>query len=187
MHDDRSHDDLDQIIDDTARAFTSAEPPPQLRARVRERITRAGESPPSVWRRPMFALGALGAIAVIVVPLAIRERQEPRSGVEQPTAFARSSPLPLASAPAPVLPHTVESDVGQVTARPRPRGDRFVPNAPRVQITAPDEPSELPFPPVAIPELMIEPLQQNALTVEDIPEAIPLQPEGIAIAPLVIE
>ena len=53
------HDDLDALIDDTARAMTTATPPVTLRAAVRRRIER----PAPVrwhWRAPLTLSGGGG-------------------------------------------------------------------------------------------------------------------------------
>jgi hypothetical protein len=105
-------DDLpnDSTLEPALETIVAVDPSPEFLARVRTRI--AGEEMGHRWRlfprawsfEPLFAVGILGVVLLIVVPSWLRP--EPPAVVEQPTGSA--SPVPQQPEPLRVEPDTTK-------------------------------------------------------------------------------
>jgi hypothetical protein len=162
MLDRDQHDDIDALIDDTARAMTAGTPPPSLRAAIRQRIDRPSRV---FWRTPMWQTGMAAASIVIVAFIGGR-----------------------AWLPVTVEPELGRTTVEEVIATGAPPVEAPVarPPAPTRAIArsvAREAPLEAPMP-IEIEPLVLQSVDPMVLAVKTITAPMPLNVMPIVVEPL---
>jgi hypothetical protein len=162
---DRS-DDVDALIDDTARSLSDVSPRASLREGVRVRIGGTRER----WRVPVWQPALAGALAgVLVVMLWPRQRPDSPAGGLAPRSAAAEAGPGLAEAPAsaelhvPAMAESLGRAVGEVAETPMPSP------VPGATIVAP---------------LEIQPIASNLIVVEALSLPMPMALRPVEIAPL---
>jgi len=156
---DRHHDEIDALIDDTARAMTAGTPPASLRAAIRRRIERPART---LWS---WQAGLVAASVVLVAFIGGRawltvtgEPEPGRTTVEEVVATA-----------APV----VEAPVARPPEPTRATARRMAREAPLVAPAL-----------IEIEPVVLESVEPMVLAVETIPAPMPLDIRPIVVEPL---
>jgi hypothetical protein len=181
-------DPADAAIDRAVREIMSAEPRPGFRQRVFARLSREPQRS-ALWSWPRLAIGAVGALAIILVIVMSRpverNREAPRVAQTSPAVDARppvaAPESPVRSKPATVPPAPRLRD--RLRSRSEPRMVRAASLVPE-SIESGRSTDGVIEPPIAIEQLAWPPLYTSPLSA---PQVIvkPLMPlERIAISPL---
>jgi hypothetical protein len=173
MHDNRSHDHLDDVIDAAARSMTRGVPSESLRTAVRARIE--GPATPSLRLPPVrvWQMG-LAAASVAVIAFVVGGNLSERSPAPEDVLPARA--LAIVAAPpslSPPVPLALKR--AAVTAAPAATAA-----APAVAVL---EPPEL----IVIDSLDVEPIGAQLVAVDSIPESMPILIEPLRVEPLSME
>lgn len=186
MSGDRSHDHLNDVIDQVARSLTAGEPSASLHRTVRSRIDGVGTRSHAIrWQAAIavtavLVLASLGLARIFLdgrsrTEVAVDRQQQAPSGAPSVAVNSRAADEPSRDTPALVGPVSVERRLADAAAS---RG---------FQLAPPDEPAPLPFPPLSVEQVAIEPLAELPVTLEDVAGPIPLQVQRLDIAALVME
>ena len=168
-------DDLDRLIDDTARGMTARPAPSDLAARVRARL----EAPRRRWTWAIAAPLAAAAAALVVFMV----NRPPRTATPAAAPIARSGPgAPSLARPSPsaVPPAPIVARVREAPGRRSTRLRTIVARAPLspspIDALAPPA---LAIAPVALTPNLVAPLEDEApLDIRELPMT------SIAVAPL---
>ena len=173
-------DELDGLIDSTARELTLGSPSAALRESVRARLSARR----AWWQVPIWqpALGA-AALAVLAVALMVPDRQVPAV----PAAPETRASAPGVDEPPPMvargLPASADGsgEAGR-SASPRPQPSGSEPQAAASnQVTVPEDP----LPPIE--PLEIEPVPIERAVIEEIAAPMPLSIDRLQIERLSLE
>ena len=177
-------DELDALIDDTAKAMTERSVPASLHASIRQRVDAVGRvdalGRPFTGRRMMWRVGLLaGATAIVLLAVVTREGgEEPATTVTVAAPQRQVAPIP--APPASVPPVARASRVTRAAEQPAVMEAPPAVAASSLTIAA-DETA------VVIEPLEIEPLAPVLLEPELIENPVPLRAERIDIEPIVIQ